>query len=191
MKERRMQCGREGVVALLCLAFLAAATARADDDFLAGMSTIVTREARKQVKDKKIPFTLRSLKGELRAVEPEQYLHVEVTSFELAGDVLQATATLKGRFQVDAKVDEQTDVSAVFDVRCGVTAEVKFTKEGGKFFVEPTVKDMDLGLTVLDISRSDLQGGEEFLSSLAVAAFKKNKDQVIAQINKRIGKRPF
>ena len=183
--------GPIAVVLLLALVIQAAPRAQADDDFLAGMSTIVTREACKQLKDKKFPFTVGPIKGELQAVDPQQYLQVEVTGFELGDDVLQATATLKGRFQVDAKVDRESDVSAVFDVKCSVVADVKFIKEGEKFFIEPAVKDMDLCLTVLEISRSDLQGGEDFLSSLAVAAFKKNKNQVMTEINKRIGKRPF
>ncbi len=182
---------RVAVVLLFALVIEAVPRARADDDFLTGMSTVVTREVRKQLKDKKSPFTVGPMKGQLQAVEPQQYLQVEVTGFELDDDVLQATATLKGRFQVDGKADGETDVSAVFDVSCSVVVDVKFIKEGDKFFVEPTVKDMDLGLTVLEISRSDLQGGEDFFSSLVLAAFKRNKGQVMAEINKRVGKRPF
>ena len=187
-----MRRGRVTIVLAVVLVLLAGATAIAPaDEFLAGLSKLATREARKQLRDKQLKFAAGPLDGHVQAVEPERHLTAEVIDFELENDLLEARVTAKGRFRVDGKVDNKTEFSAVVHVDINVLAEVRFTKEGSQYFVEPRIHDLDLGLTILEILPADLAGGEELLSSLALAAFKKNKVQIIADANKRLGKRPF
>jgi hypothetical protein len=176
---------------LILVALACPAPATGDDDFLIGVSNIVTREARKQLKGKRIPFTAGTIKGDLTAVDPEQSVFVQVKQLELSNDTARVKLGAAGRFEVDAKVDQDVSVCAVFDARLAIVAEAQFTQEGDKFYVAPLVKDLEITLSVLEVSRSELKGGEELLSNLAMAAFKKNKEQVIAEINKRLGKRPF
>src|SRR5690242_10905935 len=187
-----MRRGRATIVLAVVLAQAAGAmrVARADE-FLAGLSKLATREARKQLRDKQLKFAAGPLDGHVQAVEPDKYLTAEVIDFELENDLLEARVQAKGRFRVDGKADNKTEFSAVVDVDINVLAEVRFTKEGSQYFVEPRIHDLDLGLTILEILPADLTGGEDLLSNLAMTVFKKNKVQIIADANKRLGKRPF
>jgi hypothetical protein len=179
------------VLAVVCAqAVMWVSSARADE-FLAGLSKLATREACKQLRDKRLKFTAGAIDGHVQAVEPERYLTAEVVDFELEDDLLDARVVAKGRFRLDGKVDGKTEFSAVADVTANVLADVRFTKEGSQYFVEARIHDLDVGVTILEVLPADLAGGEELLSSLAMAAFKKNKQQIIADANKRIGKRPF
>ena len=77
------------------------------------------------------------------------------------------------------------------DVKFTVAAEARFTKENDKFFIEPKVKDIEVSLSIVEISPANLSGGAELLSGLAMAAFNKSKEKVVAEVNKKLGKRPF
>src|SRR5689334_25053969 len=77
-----------------------AAPVRASDPLGTPFSELATRELRKQLKDKKIPFNHAALSGQLVAVEPEARLSVEVRDFKLAGDVASATLQMTGRFKI-------------------------------------------------------------------------------------------
>ena len=164
---------------------------RADDQFLAALSNIATREIRKAVRDKPIPFAQGPFKGHVHAIEPETRLTAEVQDFNLTNDLLTATVTARGRFAIEGTLAPEAEVRTVVDVQFTVTADVRFLKEGEKFFVEPKLHDIAAGVKIVEVSPADLSGGQELLSSLANAAFNKNKDKILAEANKRLGKRPF
>ncbi len=195
-----------------CLVLLAALLAvpavtpiaRADGAFLGALSKLATREMRKQLRDKRIDFTQGAMEGHFQAVEPETRLEAEVQQFDLANDLLKAKVTASGRFKVDGRFktvaaqtktegSPQPDVEfgALFDVKFTVAAAARFTKENDKYFVEPEAKDLEVTLSVSEITPANLAGGGELLTNLAMAAFNKNKGKVIAEVNKRLGKRPF
>jgi hypothetical protein len=67
----------------------------------------------------------------------------------------------------------------------------KLTKFTHRSRHRPKIKDMTMSLAILEISPINLSGGNELLSSLAMAAFDKNKSKIIAEANKHLGKRPF
>jgi hypothetical protein len=179
------------LLVMLMAALAAAPIARADDSFLGALSKVATREVRKQLRDKRIPFVQGSLEGNFQAVDPETRLQAEVNEFELANDLVTAKVTASGRFKVDGKMKPDAEFSALFDVTFTVAATARFTKENDKYFVEPEIKDLQMSVSVSEISPANLSGGGELLTSLAMAAFNKNKDKVIAEVNKRLGKRPF
>jgi hypothetical protein len=188
-----MKCLLNGLVLPIILgaAIASARVARADDPFLGALSKIATREIRKQLRDKPFHFAQGPLEGRVRAVEPDTLLAAEVKGFNLANDLLTSTVTASGRFELDGKVDRDADVSGVFDVKLAIVAEVRFIEESGKFFIEPKIKDMQATLAILQLSPANLSGGKQLLSNIALAAFNKNKDRIIAEANKRLGKRPF
>jgi hypothetical protein len=191
-----MQRLRKGLVLVAMLATLSLATAsardaHADDQFLAALSKIATREIRKQLRDKPIHFAQAQLDGTVHAIEPDTRLEAEVKDFELGNDLLTSTVTASGRFKVDGKLNQTVEVSAVVDVKFTVAAEARFTKENDKFFIEPKVKDIEVSLSIVEISPANLSGGAELLSGLAMAAFNKSKEKVVAEVNKKLGKRPF
>jgi hypothetical protein len=173
----------------LCLCWIAAA--RCDDQFLSALSQLATREIRKQLHDKRFHFAQAAFEGDLRAIDPDSRLTAEVRDFNLANDQLNASVAASGRFKLDGRLNQEAEVSAVFDVKLAIIAEARFVKEGDKFFVEPTIKDMAVTLSILELAPANLSGGHELLSTLAMAAFNKNKDKIIAETNKRLGKRPF
>ncbi len=188
-----MKCLRNGLVVLIILSAATdvAPVLRADDQFLGALSKIATREIRKQLRDKPFHFAQGPLEGHVRAVEPDTRLEAEVKGFKLANDLLTSTVAASGRFEVDGKVDQDADISGVFDVKLAIVAEVRFIEESGKFFIETKIKDMQATLAILKISPANLNGGKQLLSSIALAAFNKNKDRIIAEANIQLGKRPF
>jgi hypothetical protein len=189
-----MERSRLGHVAIAILVILAltAAAACGDDKTLASLSKIVTREACKQLKDKAFKFSAgTTFQGEVRAVEPEQLLAVEVKSFDLSNDLMQGVIAATGRFKVTGQLNGELDLSVVADVKATVAAEARFTKEAGKYYVEGRVNDITIELAIQQVEPPDFSGGEQLLSTIGTAAFEKNKDKIIAEINKKIGKRPF
>jgi hypothetical protein len=186
-------CERRGLVvaAMLAASVIGSWPARGEDEFLAGLSKLATREARKQLAGKRLKFAAGPLDGHVQAIDPERMLSAEVLGFQLANDLLEVRLVAKGRFRVDGQVDGKNDLDLVADVRIDGVADVRFSKEGQQYFVEPRILDLKLELNVIEVLPTDLAGSEELLSNLAVAAFGKYKAQIIADINKRLGKRPF
>ena len=127
----------------------------------------------------------------MQAVEPEQLLAVEVQQFDLGNDLVQGAITANGRFKVTGQLNGELDLSVVADVKANVAAEARFTKEEGKYYVEARVKDIAIELKIVEVTPPDFSGGEQLLSTIGMAAFEKNKEKIIADINKKIGKRPF
>ena len=164
---------------------------RADDQFLTALSKVATREIRKQLRDKQTHFAQGPLEGSVQAIEPESYFDAHVEDFDLGNDLLTSTVSASGRFRIDGKLNREADVGAQFDVKFRIVADIRFTKEGDKFYIEPAIKDMDMTLAILEISPAHLSGGNQLLSNLAMAAFNKNKIKIIAEANRRLGKRPF
>ena len=189
MRGRRDWTVLVTVVALAATSFVPAA--RADDEFFAGLSKLATREVRKQLRDKRLKFAAGPLDGHVQAVEPERYLTAEVVDFELNNDLLEARVVARGRFRVEGKTDAKADVNVLADVKLDAMVEVRFSKEGERYFVEPRILDLSLGLSIVEILPADLAGSEELLSNLAMTAFEKYKAEIIADTNKRLGKRPF
>ncbi len=189
----RSRLGRVAVAALVTFSLTlgSVAGARADEKTLASLSKIVTREACKQLKDKAFKFAAGTFQGDVRAVEPEQSLAVEVQSFDLSNDLMQGVIAATGRFKVTGQLNGDLDLSVLADVRATIAAEARFTKESGKYYVEGRVKDITIELAIVQVEPADFSGGEQLLSTIGNAAFEKNKDKIIAEINKKIGKRPF
>ncbi len=177
----------------IALAMLAAApaTVQADEQFLAALSKLATREMRKQLQEKQLPFKFNSVSGQLRAVEPDPRLQAEVKQFKLGGDLLNATVSAVGRFKLDGQIEHEANFSDLVDVKLALVVEARFVKENDKFFIEPKLNDIDLELTILEVSPENLSGGEQLLANLVSAAFVANKDRIIAEANKRLGKRPL
>ncbi len=175
---------------LLAVLFGAAAHASgaSANDFLDSLSRIVTREARKQLASKKLPFKVGPLAGHIQAVEPERTLAVEVKQFELANDLAGVCLSGAGRFQLTGKVNDSVDVVGLFDARVTIAAEAMFTKEGNEFFVTPRITDVELGVTILEVLPAELAGSEEFLTSLVVAVCNKNKTAIVDELNKHMRK---
>jgi hypothetical protein len=165
--------------------------AEADDGFLDALSKIATREARKQLRAKKFKFSGGPFAGTVEAVDPDGTLTTEVKDFALADDLLKTTVTASGRFRIEGQLSEEAEVSALFNVQLTANVEARFLKEDQKFYVEPTIKDISLTLSIVELSPANLSGGQELLSNLAMAAFSKSKDRIIAEANKRLGKRPI
>ena len=165
--------------------------ARGDEKLLASISKIVTREAQKQLTAKKFKFTGGPLEGQIEAIDPAERLAVEVTDFKLGNDLLTAAVTASGRFRVEGKINGEADVTTTFDVKSSIVVEARFIKEGDKYYIDPKINDIHIDLTIIDVSPDNLSGGEQFLSNLGMAAFEKNKEKIMAEINKKIGKRPF
>jgi hypothetical protein len=175
------------------------APVRASDPLGTPFSELATRELCKQLKDKQIPFHHAALSGHLAAVEPETRLSVEVRDFKLGGDVVLAKLHSTGRFKIDGKANLKTegqtgvpcDLGILADAELTIVIESRFSKEGQQYFVEPRVQDLAVTLKFLEFTPANLSGSEELLTSLARAAFARYKDQIIAEINGRLGKQPF
>lgn len=164
------------------------ASRAAENDFLDSLSKIVTREARKQLASKKLPFKVGPLAGHIQAVEPERTLAVEVKQFELANDLARTSLNGAGRFQLCGKVNDSVDVIGLFDARVVITAEAQLTKEGSEFYVTPKITEMELGVTILEVLPAELAGSEEFLTSIVAAVCNKNKAAIIDELNKHMRK---
>lgn len=175
------------------------ARAAASDPLSTPFSELATRELRKQLKDKAIPFNHAALSGQLAAVEPDTRLTVEVRDFKLANDVISATLHGAGRFKIDGRANLQADgvrsaareLGILVDVQLTIAVEARFIKEGKQFFVEPRVQDLDVVLKFLEFTPANLSGSEELLTSLTRAAFAQYKNQIIAEVNGRLGRQPF
>jgi hypothetical protein len=180
------------IVALaVCTAVGQSSSARGDDQFLDALSHLATREVRKQLRDKPLHFAQGPLEGDVTAVEPDTRLEALVKEFQLGGDLVNATVIASGRFKLLGKVNREADVTATVDVTFTAVTEARFIKEGEKYFIEPKIKDLSMALSILELAPSNLSGGSELLAGLATAAFNSNKDKIIADVNKRLGKRPF
>lgn len=192
------------MILVLLLGWLAAFAAEirpagASDPLVTPFSQLATRELRKQLKDRQIPFNHPALSGHVAAVEPETRLSVEVREFKLAGDVISATLHGTGRFKIDGRAEMRSEgqssasreLGILTDVELTIVIEARFTKQGQQFFVEPRVQDLDATLTFLEFTPANLSGSEELLTSLARAAFARYKNQIIAETNARLGKQPF
>ncbi len=186
-----MERSRIWFMALVILSVAPAALARADDPFLGTLSKLAKREALKQLRTKPIHFAQGTFEGSVQAVEPETRLETEVRDFTLGNDLLTSTVVATGRFKIEGKANDNADLNAFCDVKLTVSAEARFTKEGDQFFIEPKIKDLEILLTIREVSPAQLSGGEELLSSLLNSAFQQNKDKIIAEANRRIGKRRF
>ena len=186
-----MERSRIWLMALVILSFAPPGLALAEDQFLETLSKLAKREALKQLRTKPIYFSQGAFEGSVQAVEPETRLETEVKDFSLGNDLLTSTVIASGRFKVEGKANGDADLCAICNIKLTVSAEVRFTKEGDQFFVDPKIKDMQIVVAILDISPEQLSGGQELLSSLLNSAFEKNKDKILAEANRRIGKRRF
>jgi hypothetical protein len=199
----RTPCRSRFAILLLLLGIAALATGptpvRASDPLGTPFSEWATRELRKQLKDKQIPFNHPALSGHLTAVEPETRLSVEVQDFKLAGDVVSARLHGTGRFKIVGKAQLKTegqtnaprDLGILADVELTIVIQARFLKEGKQYFVEPRVQDLTATLKFLELTPAKLSGSEQLLTRLAGAAFARYKDQIIAEANGRLGKQPF
>jgi len=201
--NRKYRYSHSAIVVLLLGWFSAMGTwptpVRASDPLGTPFSQLATRELRKQLKGKQIPFSYAALSGHLAAVEPETRLSVEMRDLKLAGDMISATLHGTGRFKIDGKANLKTegrigtpcDLGILADAELTIVIEARFTKEGKQYFVEPRVRDLAVTLKFLEFTPPNLSGSEELLTSLARAAFARYKDQIIAEANGRLGKQPF
>ncbi len=141
-----MERSRKWLAVLVIISAMAeiAPRARADDPFLDALSKVATREIRKQLRDRRTHFVQGSLEGNVQAVDPDAHFEADVKDFELGNDLLTSTVSAAGRFKFDGKLNQEADVSALFDVKFKVAAQIRFVKEGDKFFVEPTIKDLEM-----------------------------------------------
>lgn len=185
------------------LAWTAVATTplplRAGQPLSTPLSELATRTLRKQLKDKQLPFQHAAFSGHVTAVEPDTRLAVEVRDFKLAGDVMSARLHGTGRFKIvgkgpvrpDDPSSAQQELGMLADVELSVAVEARFLKEGGRFFVEPRVHELDVNLKFLEFTPANLSGSEALFSQLARAIFARYKDQIIAEVNKQLDKQPF
>jgi len=179
------------IVALVLLSLTPIAFARADDNFLDTLSQLAKREVIKQLRTKPIHFVQGAFEGSVQAVDPETRLETTVKDFNLGNDLLTSTLVASGRFKVEGKSKGEAALSVCCDIKLTVSAEARFTKEGEQFFVEPKIKNMEIALAIAEVSPEQLTGGEELLASLLNSAFEKHKEKIIAEANRRIGKRRF
>ena len=162
-------------------------------DFLTALSDIATTEAIQRLDGKQFPFTQETgavqFDGVVQAVDPAQHLQIDVQQFNLGTDSLSTQIDLRCRLEITGSITQASgafDVAATADAVVAVAAAAKLLMEGTDFMVDPDVQDLDLTLTIIELTPANLSGGKQLISNLANTAFQSRKANILETLNESL-----
>lgn len=162
-----------------------------DGPFRKALSKIAEREIKGRIKGKKFRLVQGPFSGQIAAIKPDKHLKIEIKKFELGNDLLTLRVKAKAQVSIEGTLKqsgEKIAVAAVADVELTIEATAKFLQGKGKFYVLPSVKDLEPKLDIKKLSPKDLNGGSGLLTRLANLAFKNRKKEILKKLNKSLKK---
>jgi hypothetical protein len=171
----------------LCL-FLPISEALGQGDSLKRLLTeTATSKAREAVLGKRLEVKEAQFSGAIEAVDLEKSLQVKVDDFSLANDQARTTLSISATVRVEGKFDSDgssQDISGTVSLTLTLKGKAKLTERQDKFFVQPSVDEMNLGaLTITEISPKELSVAKGALEAAIKSAFKKRKDKLLEDVN--------
>lgn len=176
-------------LSLVALALLSTASLADDAAFRSYLSKLGEKSALKAV-EKSIEVNERAFKGTIKAVDPSRNLKIDVKEFSFDDDTLSAEVHGRVALRLDGTLTEgDVSVNVVVEATFKpiVTAEAKLVEREGEFFVTPKAKDIQFDVEITTIEPDKINSAKKTLSSLAEAAFKNRKDQIIQRVNEELG----
>lgn len=126
--------------------------------------------------------------GSVEADNPRKKLDVELPKLKFpGGDVIECTLDVTCPFKVSGdlkQVDNSVTIRARADVSVSVDTSSKLVEREGDFFLESSINDVELTLTLSKLEPADLGGGTELINKLIKRVFANRKKTLIEHLNK-------
>jgi hypothetical protein len=147
---------------------------------------MIRQDAIKFLTDREYEIESEAVAGKARAVDPERHVEVEVKELRLVPGHVTTKVAIDTRFEFEGKLtvdDEETDARATATVRPTIDIEADYRIEDNWIHVDARVTDVEFEVELLELEPDDLPGGKRVAEELIVKELKRQKDDLIREIN--------